>query len=282
MAADLAELGVTVGDFRAAYEAHFGETLNKVPDFVCVTKTGNPKQGARLVGECKADWESGMLEDYSKARIIDGSVQGATMLRRWLSKCLKCILFTVSSCSHLLGQVAAYLKHLHLRYGFITTYNHTIFVRYDSTDFNEDRTKFDTLHITKPIPWRQMYVPAQSGKDPVVSVRQAMWFLMLKASGGEDIWRMKDEKWDAGDRTGIRSGLRSRPQPAAKPEASTASLTARPPVPNREEGLEQRFSALPLGSQETSDPRRKRKEPEGREPESETKEEKKKNKKNKK
>ena len=79
------------------------------------------------------------------------------------------------------GQLANYLRAYELRYGFITTYYHTMIVKYTHWTTREAD---DILLISRPIPHDQAF---QQGHR--VSVRQAIWYLMLQAEH-EDSWKL--------------------------------------------------------------------------------------------
>jgi hypothetical protein len=76
------------------------------------------------------------------------------------------------------------MRTFELQYGFITTYHFTVFV-WQAHFTGEGTQSTDSLYISRPIPHDQVYVPGQT-----VSVRQIMWYLMLKANGAERDWKM--------------------------------------------------------------------------------------------
>lgn len=76
-----------------------------------------------------------------------------------------------------------------------------MFVHYEMSDLTSPQETFeDSILVSRPISHRQRYIHEQRDQPPLVSVRQAMWFLMIKASSSDSKdWEM--QHGTAGTRT---------------------------------------------------------------------------------
>ncbi|KAK2867843.1 hypothetical protein FQN49_003418 [Arthroderma sp. PD_2] len=147
------------GDYKACYESQQPGNKNDIPDFVaayCRTtdverlkslpKTVE-KPSMVLVGEAKTPWNHN-LPRFWKEYTEDNEDHN---LR------------------HAFGQIASYMHHFKMRYGFLTTYNHTIFLHQGMSSGN-----VPMLYFTPPIHNRD--APGSPGNG--VSVRQCFYLLL--------------------------------------------------------------------------------------------------------
>lgn len=80
-----------------------------------------------------------------------------------------------------LGQIASYLHSFKVQYGFITTYNYTIFLWFRHYSHHDSTQTADTVQISRPIPHDRQYIPRSHPDGPKVTIRQGIWYLMCKA-----------------------------------------------------------------------------------------------------
>lgn len=88
-------LPVMICDFRGT--SHGSRWRGDKPDFACAAR--DSEQGARFVGECKADWDNRMKEDYISTQFNQDRLPLAgddAKIKIWLSKC-----FQIASLRHL-------------------------------------------------------------------------------------------------------------------------------------------------------------------------------------
>ncbi|KAB8224948.1 hypothetical protein BDV33DRAFT_199232 [Aspergillus novoparasiticus] len=143
-------LDLTLGDFRASCS-----TYSKRPDVACIAHVqhvqswhDNPPLPAQqvphdllFVGELKTPW----ITEHSLSQGIDNS----------------------KSFRHILGQIAQYMKDLNLKYGFMATYNETVFLRQEKDGVTGK--------------WELQYSPvimhSTSGTSKTASLRQCIWYM---------------------------------------------------------------------------------------------------------
>ncbi|KAB8207799.1 hypothetical protein BDV34DRAFT_223003 [Aspergillus parasiticus] len=148
LSAVCAAVGVDMSfaDFRAT----IGTSINgKVPDMVCMTNAG----GLRIVGEIKVPW----VNDHKLANTLTGGNQHRIQ--------------------RLFGQIAQYMKLADLRYGFLSTYNETIFFRQVVSN------NVWVLQHSVPIQGNTAKQDGLNGNyNGRVSVRECFLYLMLLAN----------------------------------------------------------------------------------------------------
>ncbi|KAK2781883.1 hypothetical protein FQN51_004999 [Onygenales sp. PD_10] len=153
------------GDYKVCQENLDPDNKGYIPDFVGVAcpardlmslqnlvaddPTHQPKM--RIVGEAKTPWKHDLK----------------TFWNRW--KQAKEHQYIQQA----LGQIAAYMHIFKMRYGFLTTYNYTIFVTQHLVG------KEPVLSITAP-------VPARPTSTENLSVRQYLYYLMYCANNGNN------------------------------------------------------------------------------------------------
>ncbi|KAK2810818.1 hypothetical protein FQN50_002641 [Emmonsiellopsis sp. PD_5] len=153
------------GDYKVCQENLDPDNKGYIPDFVGVAcpardltslqnlavddPTHQPKM--RIVGEAKTPWKHDLK----------------TFWNRW--KQAKEHQYIQQA----LGQIAAYMHLFKMRYGFLTTYNYTIFVTQHLVD------EEPVLSITAP-------VPARPTSTESLSVRQYLYYPVYCANNGND------------------------------------------------------------------------------------------------
>lgn len=172
---------VQLGDFKATSESRQVGQSDSMPDMTVMSKD---TQECRVLGECKADWDSLMLRNY---RMREGKGQSKEF-RKWLSKCFTNSPFETFWCSFLPEKIGSYLWGHKCKYGFVTTYLYTVFVWYPHQTSDQ---KQDFLYVSRPIPYHEKY-QAQTAGPVRLSVRQAIWYLMLKGNGPQSEWQMTE------------------------------------------------------------------------------------------
>ncbi|EFR01366.1 hypothetical protein MGYG_04373 [Nannizzia gypsea CBS 118893] len=157
------------GDFKVSAESKAKKKL--IPDFVAVhcTATKVNELSAKdipemmFVGEAKTPWNHNLQSAYRDYFSNDPS----TISKSWLR--------------HALGQIAQYMHHYQMKYGFLTTYNDTIFIKQGPIE----KTSEWALYISPPIHYSA--VADESKGYPVVTVRQCMYYLMRATCDGGHI-----------------------------------------------------------------------------------------------
>ena len=82
-----ARLSVRLGDFKATSQARDYTGSKHYPDFAGMTRDGDPKQGLRFVGECKADWQNKLLTGYNTLTLPpQRRPPNDVSIRPWISK----------------------------------------------------------------------------------------------------------------------------------------------------------------------------------------------------
>ncbi|KAM5443439.1 hypothetical protein MaudCBS49596_008062 [Microsporum audouinii] len=120
---------------------------NLIPDYaLMVASDGAP----RAVGEAKTHWKQNFLTGWDN--FVDNK-DGVFM-------------------RHLLGQVGNYMIELELKYGFLTSYNYTFFLK------RENEWGRETIYCSRPIPYN-----ATSSSEHKISVRQGLLFLQHCVQG---------------------------------------------------------------------------------------------------
>ncbi|KAM5471904.1 hypothetical protein MauCBS54593_003311 [Microsporum audouinii] len=147
------------GDFKVSAEAKGEKTL--IPDFVAVHCPAYDFKGLadltekpqlRFVGEAKTPWNHDLEDSYNRY-----FVQGKqSFLRRAL------------------GQIAQYMHRYKMKYGFLTTHDHTIFLK---QEIPSGESGF-CLYVSPPIAASAVPAPNTSEKRFVVSVRQCFYYLL--------------------------------------------------------------------------------------------------------
>ncbi|KKZ64132.1 hypothetical protein EMCG_01552 [[Emmonsia] crescens] len=152
------------GDYKVCQENKDPDNKGYIPDFVGVACPAHdftlqnlvaddpahqPKM--RIVGEAKTAWKHDLKRFWNRWK------QGEE--HQYIQQAL--------------GQIAAYMHLFKMRYGFLTTYNYTIFITQQLVG-NEP-----VLAITAPI-------PAQPTFTESLSVRQYLYYLVYCANNGDD------------------------------------------------------------------------------------------------
>ncbi|KAK2861451.1 hypothetical protein FQN49_004181 [Arthroderma sp. PD_2] len=162
------------GDFKVCDKSKGEHT--RIPDFVavhCPAPDHKSLQGVadlpqlKLVGEAKTPWKHDLQRIYNKYH--DHS--NAKMLPRAL------------------GQIAEYMHRYSMTYGFLTTYDHTIFLMQKKPDSKSH----PILYYSRPIP----HDASTNNNKDVVSVRQCLYYLLYatRASGFETVNTCPLNEW---------------------------------------------------------------------------------------
>ncbi|KAK2758710.1 hypothetical protein FQN54_003400 [Arachnomyces sp. PD_36] len=156
----------TTGRFTSAAENTSSEITSSTPEADQVKKRNRKElildyalmvedNGApRAVGEAKTPWNHGFDDMYASLKDTPDKL----VIRRPL------------------GQIGNYMIELQLKYGFLTNYDQTFFLKREVVEGRE------TLYCSRPIASNA----SQSKGDPI-SVRQGLLFLQSSARG--DAWR---------------------------------------------------------------------------------------------
>ena len=149
------------------------------PDYAAV----NDENRVRFVGEIKTPW----TQDLATARSINNR------WRKWIGKCVFTHkLFCPMGSNRLLGQIANYMKAYHLKYGFWTTYEQTVFLKQEESQGRwflrvSDVIKYNTKSDLKR--------GADDNLTNRVSLRECMLFLICQTNGrGSDIYVHNDDE----------------------------------------------------------------------------------------
>ncbi|KAK2812928.1 hypothetical protein FQN50_000949 [Emmonsiellopsis sp. PD_5] len=176
------------GDYKVCEESKHWKNRNHIPDFVGVSCPAanreelealpkDEKPSMVLVGEAKTAWKHNLHEHwraYREDRDDDEDLR------------------------HAFGQIASYMYQFKMRYGFLTTYDYTIFLKQVLWEGKEPR-----LYFTPPI---EASSSPEASKD-AVSIRQCFYYLLstIKQNGDHIIENtILLEKW-VGPRSGTRS-----------------------------------------------------------------------------
>jgi hypothetical protein len=110
---------LVLGDSRGALPPYRG--YSRQPDFVMKTSS----DAAKIVGEAKTHWID--KHDIRKALLNFEAGISDRLFRHQLGQTYATMF---DSRAHTyIGQIAEYMLDMHLKYGFVTTYNQTIFLR---------------------------------------------------------------------------------------------------------------------------------------------------------
>ncbi|GKZ85502.1 hypothetical protein AnigIFM56816_011469 [Aspergillus niger] len=156
-------IDLTLGDFRTSSSKY-----SKRPDIACVAYLnhvqswkGDPpppalqaiQQDLRFVGELKTPW----VQHHS----LSQGITNETHFR------------------HMLGQIAQYMKDLSLRYGLMSTYNETVFLR---QEFDAATGSWELQH--SPVIYHSTSADLESSRP---SVRQCIWYIATWAQVLPDV-----------------------------------------------------------------------------------------------
>ncbi|OJD23543.1 hypothetical protein ACJ73_05108 [Blastomyces percursus] len=152
---------IRFGDYKVCQENKDPDNKGYIPDFVGVASardsfqnlvpngpTYQPKM--RIVGEAKTPWKHDLRGFWNRWKRSEE--------HQYIQQAL--------------GQIAAYMHLFKMRYGFLTTYDYTIFITQQLVR-NEP-----VLSITPPI-------PAQPTSQESLSVRQYLYYLVYNANGDD-------------------------------------------------------------------------------------------------
>ncbi|KAM5471888.1 hypothetical protein MauCBS54593_003294 [Microsporum audouinii] len=151
------------GDYKVCLESQKPGNERYVPDHVAVkcsaanteelrTLSGDFKPEMVLVGEAKTPWK------HRLGRYIESfEEKHDTQLRQAL------------------GQIASYMHRFQMRYGFLTTYDETIFIQQFIQQYPNGKEESE-LYISRAIK------ATSSGNDGDVSVRQCLYYLLAVIS----------------------------------------------------------------------------------------------------
>ncbi|KAK2808822.1 hypothetical protein FQN50_004298 [Emmonsiellopsis sp. PD_5] len=202
------------GDYKVCQENKEARLKGYIPDFVGVTcpaqdftalqnlASGNHSHQPtmRIVGEAKTPWKHNLEKTYRAYKIQDDE-----------------------DIRHALGQIAAYMHQFEMRYGFLTTYDFTIFI------MQEYIGPEPVLCITKPI--------HRSSDSP--SVRQCLYYL-LHCTQEANSFKFKNHiaigEWVTGD-----------------PSDNGGVKGPRTPISGRSSPMDSFYQMTPAGGMETSD-----------------------------
>ncbi|KAK2861234.1 hypothetical protein FQN49_004408 [Arthroderma sp. PD_2] len=124
-----------------------------IPDYSLMMEgSGAP----RAVGEAKTPWNHNFLQVWNSFWKTEDQVRMRQVL----------------------GQIGNYMIELGLKYGFLTNYDHTFFLK------REEEEGRETLYCSPPISYN-----ASTSRGARISVRQGLLFLQYSAQG--DGWRAK-------------------------------------------------------------------------------------------
>ncbi|KAI1922249.1 hypothetical protein LOZ12_000584 [Ophidiomyces ophidiicola] len=151
------------GDYKVSSESTYPGNGTYIPDFVAVScpaanlgellklKKDTPHNMV-IVGEAKTPWKHDLMTAWSKF-----SESGDD-----------------ENIRHAFGQIVTYMQRFKMRYGFLTTYNYTIFLR------QELRGGEPVLYFTRPI---EATSSLESGS---ISIRQCFYYLLSKCQSPGD------------------------------------------------------------------------------------------------
>ncbi|KAL8830160.1 MAG: hypothetical protein Q9170_005865 [Blastenia crenularia] len=135
------------------------------------------------------------------------------------------------------GQVANYMKEHHYKYGFLTTYNYTVFFKQESTtltgtmaDANQVVNGTSMLRFSNPISncTRSRTVGTTAAphqyKD-MVSLRECMLYLMMEVTTKDYKSTTKAKDWTRGDGRGIPKRLQYPGPGSSKKSAPSSSFS---------------------------------------------------------
>ncbi|EEP82821.1 predicted protein [Uncinocarpus reesii 1704] len=132
-----------------------------IPDYAYMEeKTGIPW----FIGEIKTPWKHAFAPPFNNLKLAlqTGATEDEMSMR------------------HILGQVGNYMIELELKWGFLTNYTHTLFLKRDVQNNQE------VMYCSPPIPFDR--TPSPSG----CTVRQGLFLLQSKVeAGGEKPWFAK-------------------------------------------------------------------------------------------
>ncbi|KAK2733214.1 hypothetical protein FQN57_002259 [Myotisia sp. PD_48] len=152
-----------------------------IPDYALMTDSGAVP---RAVGEVKTLWTHNFKLDAAEIFETD-----KPNLRRLFGKYLasqKYIRISVfqavhfSQCNYLLGQIGRYMIELELKYGFITNFDHTIFLKREFENGEE------VMYFSTPIAY-----DSRQSDNKSITIRQGLLFLEAKVQEGEMAWHAK-------------------------------------------------------------------------------------------
>ncbi|KAL4968317.1 uncharacterized protein BDV14DRAFT_197102 [Aspergillus stella-maris] len=169
------------GDFKTCSEGSntpnsHRDRHHQIPDFVATRSKSNEKLHLRsdtkpkmlLAGEAKTWWVHDLLLWFKrwKKSLQDLDANKARFLRRAL------------------GQIAQYMHTYQVKYGFLTTYEYTIFIRQDNYQDAEGMWRA-CLSISRPIHRSETPFGSSEG-SPRLSIRQCIYYLLwLTREGAE-------------------------------------------------------------------------------------------------
>lgn len=169
-------LDVTLSDYVAAKELAVppvgGKRRGKVPDFVGIIREGSDK-GIIILGEAKVPGEKMPPEkpnaQFDLNHFLNLTFEVDSRRERWL------------------GQIGKNLKHQGLQFGFLTTYNHTIFLRLVQHG-KEGRDDDYELYYSRPVGYYEI------STDSEVSVREGYYALLNMGRDDRDLPRPQEIK----------------------------------------------------------------------------------------
>ncbi|PLB47797.1 hypothetical protein P170DRAFT_510546 [Aspergillus steynii IBT 23096] len=136
-------LDLSFADYKACAD---GSLLGRVPDSICMTSQG----ALRAVGEIKTPW-------VAAHHIQNMDIGYSDKQRR-----------------RALGQISLYMRSAHIRYGFLSTYDSTVFLRQVEKAGGQWG-----LEYSEPVSNDQ----AAGGNAGEITLREGFWFLLGEASG---------------------------------------------------------------------------------------------------
>jgi hypothetical protein len=146
-----------------------------IPDYALMVEIdGSP----RAVGEVKTPWN----HNFKNMWVAMTDNQNKMRMRRALG-----IFFVISNVfitDTQVGQIGNYMIELELKYGFLTNYTYTFFLKRVSAEGKE------TLYCSPPIQ-SDAFPLAEMKEKQTISVRQALLFLQTSVHGGKSAWYAK-------------------------------------------------------------------------------------------
>ncbi|KAK2807048.1 hypothetical protein FQN50_005622 [Emmonsiellopsis sp. PD_5] len=155
------------GDFKSSKE---GKNTSEIPDFagsytprsLLLNLRGNrdlpnPEPQLRIVGEAKTFWKHSLKRWFEEWRLQGDS----------------------HAIKKALGQIASYMHTYSMKYAFLTTYKHTIFLK---QDMNQEGN-IPILYVSTPVDATASPPP---GSRDFVSVRQCLYYLLVTTRNTKD------------------------------------------------------------------------------------------------
>ncbi|KAL3463293.1 hypothetical protein BJX64DRAFT_287548 [Aspergillus heterothallicus] len=136
-------MSLAFGDYYATIDRATGAST---PDIAIMTLAGD----ICAVGELKVPW----IQEHKLQKAIDKEDK-------------------LEHLRHILGQVAQYMKEGELKYGFITNYDETMFLKQEY--YNERWVLFHSEPVRSGAKFNDC---TADGADPEITLRQAFWHLL--------------------------------------------------------------------------------------------------------